>query len=541
MRLFPFVKTGLAMFGVFAGLSTVYAQNKPNIVLVMADDMGFSDIGCYGGEIPTPNIDKLAKNGVRFTQFYNTARCSPTRASLLTGLHPHQAGMGRLAEERIGITTQNPEGYLGYLNNRCITIAEALKPAGYKTYLAGKWHLGQRDESKWPLQRGFDRFYGLLTGASSFFRPEGVRGLTLDNEQLPAPATAGYYTTDAFTDFAVQTIREHQGDDPFFIFLSFTAPHWPLHARPEDIVKFVGKYRSGWDNLRDGRHKRMKKMGIMNKEWPLSLRDDGARAWDTLSEQEKTDLDYRMAVYAAQVHRMDWNIGRLVETLREKGQLDNTLIVFLSDNGACAEPYTDLGGMTQEKINDPAVSGNISYGTGWANSSNTPFRKFKSMMHEGGISTPLILHWPAGVKAKPGSLNNTPGYLPDIMPTFLEVSGAVYPKEYKGQPITPLEGRSLLPILNEKSPELTPRVMCWEQYEYKAVRVGDMKAVFSPEGRYDKLGSGQWELYDLAKDRTESQNLAAKQPERLKELIAHWDAWAARCQVFPAPGAVVKK
>ena len=278
----------------------------------------------------------------------------------MTGVQTCALPICRLAEERIGITTQNPEGYLGYLNNRCVTIAEALKPAGYNTYLAGKWHLGQRDESKWPLQRGFDRFYGLLTGATSYFRPVEPRGLTLDNEQLPAPATADYYTTDAFTDFAIKTVKENAKDTPFFLYLAFNAPHWPLHARQDDIAKFVGKYRSGWDKLRDERHKRMKKLGIVRKDWKLSDRDAGARAWDALSEPEKADLDYRMAVYAAQVHRMDWNIGRLVETLREKGQLDNTLIVFLSDNGACAEPYTDLGGMAQEKINDPAVLGNVS-------------------------------------------------------------------------------------------------------------------------------------------------------------------------------------
>ena len=516
-------------------------NEKPNIVLIMADDMGFSDIGCYGGEIPTPNLDKLAKNGVRFTQFYNTARCSPTRASLLTGLHPHQAGMGRLAEEKIGITTHNPEGYLGYLNNHCVTIAEVLKPAGYNTYMAGKWHLGQRDSSKWPLQRGFDRFYGILTGATSYFRPDGVRGLTLGNQQLPAPTNADFYTTDAFTDFAIKAVHENRDGVPFFLYLAFNSPHWPLHARQEDIVKFVGKYREGWDKLRSERHQRMIKMGIVSKEWQLSDRDAGAREWEKLSEEEKSNLDYRMAVYAAQVHRMDWNIGRLMETLREKGQLENTLIVFLSDNGACAEPYTDLGGGRQEQINNPEVMGAISYGQGWANCSNTPFRRFKSMLNEGGISAPLIMHWPAGIRARLGSLNDTPGYLPDMMPTFLAISGASYPKEFNGQPITPLEGRNLVPIINKHGQKPATREMFWEQYGFKAVRTGDMKAVYSPKESYDKHGSGRWELYDLKKDRTEMHDLAATQPEKLKELIAQWAAWAARCQVFPVPGAAVKK
>ncbi|MEY3895380.1 MAG: Arylsulfatase, partial [Verrucomicrobiota bacterium] len=347
------------------------AVEKPNIVLIMADDMGFSDIGCYGSEIPTPNLDGLAANGLRFTQFYNSARCSPTRAALLTGLHPHQAGMGRLAEETIGVKTQGPDAYLGHLNNRSVTLAEVLRPAGYKTYMAGKWHLGQRDESKWPLQRGFDRYYGILSGAASYFKPDGLRGLTLDNQQLPAPAGPDYYTTDSFTDFAIKTVNEHQGEAPFFLYLSFNAPHWPLHARDEDIKKFIGKYRAGWDKIRSARHTKMIGQGIVKQEWPLSDRDSEARAWDNLSEQEKTDLDYRMAVYAAQIHRMDWNIGRLVATLKQRGELENTLLFFLSDNGGCAEPYTDLGGHAQSKINDPANSSSVSYGTGWANASNT--------------------------------------------------------------------------------------------------------------------------------------------------------------------------
>ncbi len=519
----------------FALLCPVLAAAKPNIVLILADDMGYSDIGCYGSEIPTPHLDALAAGGLRFTQFYNTARCSPTRAALLTGLHPHQAGLGRLAEEAPGAITQNPAGYLGYLNTHGITIAEALRPAGYRSYLAGKWHLGQRDESKWPLQRGFDRFYGLLTGASSYLKPAGARGLTQDNQPLPAPTDSDYYTTDAFTDFAVQTLREHRGDAPFFLYLAFTAPHWPLHARPDDIAKFTGKYRAGWDALRVERHARQKALGIVGPESELSPRDDGARVWSEFSDEQKTQLDYRMAVYAAQVHRLDWNVGRLVATLRVQGKLENTLIIFLSDNGGCAEPYTDVGGQAAEKINDPAFSGNVSYGTGWANASNTPFRKFKSMLHEGGISTPLIVHWPAGLKTKPGSLDATPGYLTDIMPTVLEVSGASYPKEHHGQTLTPLEGRSLAPILANAKSTAAPRVFTWEQYGFKAVRVGDLKATFSPPNLYDKRGRGQWELYDLARDRSELRDLAADRPEELKKLVARWDEWAARAQVFPLP------
>jgi arylsulfatase len=428
------------------------------------------------------------------------------------------------------------EGYLGHLNDQSVTLAEALRPAGYRTYLAGKWHLGQRDPSKWPLQRGFDRFYGLLSGASSYFKPEGIRGLTLDNESLPPPTNADYYTTDAFTDFALKTIREHASDAPFFLYLSFTAPHWPLHARPDDIAKFTGRYRAGWDQLRTERHARQQQLGIVSADWPLSPRDEGARVWDELTDAQKADLDYRMAVYAAQVHRMDWNIGRLVATLRETGKLENTLLIFLSDNGGCAEPYTDLGGQPSGQINDPGVSGNVSYGTGWANASNTPFRKFKSMLHEGGIATPLIVHWPAGLKTKAGALDPTPGYLTDLMPTALELSGASYPAQRNGKPTTRLEGRSLVPILTASSNRTAaPRTFYWEQYGFKAVRTGDLKAVFSPTQIYDRRGSGQWELYDLAQDRTELRDLAAERPADLKNLIAQWDAWATRAQVFPLP------
>lgn len=532
----------LALFGLIAGI-TVAAEKpatKPNIVLIMADDMGFSDIGCYGSEIPTPNLDALASNGLRFTQFYNSARCSPTRAALLTGLHPHQAGMGRLAEEAVGTTTQGPEAYLGYLNDHSVTLAEVLRPAGYKTYMAGKWHLGQRDESKWPLQRGFDRFYGLLPGASSYFKPHGNRSLTLDNQPLPAPDEPDYYTTDAFTDFAIKTVREHDAKSPFFLYLAYNAPHWPLHAREEDIKKFVGKYRAGWDQLRADRHARMIDQGIVKKDWSLSERDAGARAWDSLNDEEKTKLDYRMAVYAAQIHRMDWNIGRLVATLKERGELDNTLLLFLSDNGGCAEPYSDRGGKSQAAINDPKELGGVSYGTGWANASNTPFKKFKSTLHEGGISTPLIVHWPAGLKAKPGSLDSTPGYLTDIMPTALQVSGATYPKNFKGQPITPLEGVSLVPRLTASNETPAPRTFFWEQYGYKAVRTGDLKAVFNARNMYDNTGRGEWELYDLSNDRTETKDLAATRPGDLKKLVAEWDAWADRCKVNATPASPKK-
>jgi|GEM_PF-136156 len=508
---------------------------KPNIVLILADDLGYSDIGCFGSEIPTPNIDALAAGGLRFTQFYNSARCSPTRAALLTGLHPHQAGVGRLSNEsKRPASAEKPPGYLGYLNDRAVTIPEVLRPAGYHTYMAGKWHLGSSQRDYWPLQRGFERFYGLVTGGDSYFRP---RGLFLDNESVPAPTDPNYYSTDAFTDFAIKTVVEQKDPAPFFLYLAFTAPHWPLQARPEDIAKFVGKYRDGWDKARAARHEKQLALGILSPDWSQSERDEHARAWEALTEEQKTDLDYRMAVYAAQVHRMDWNIGRLVDTLRERGQLDNTLLVFLSDNGACAEPYTDLGGQPQKRINDPAATNNVSYGTGWANLSNTPFRKFKSFLHEGGISTPLVMHWPKGLRTAPGAMDSTPGYLTDIMSTFVDVSRATYPTTVAGRKITPTAGVSLVPrFAAAPAARVAPRAFFWEQYGYKAVRLGDLKAVFSPKDSYDRSGRGEWELYDLSSDRTELHDLAASRTDDLKKLVARWDAWAARSQVYPDPG-----
>ncbi|MCX7014255.1 MAG: arylsulfatase, partial [Candidatus Sumerlaeota bacterium] len=401
--------------------------NRPNLLIILADDLGFADIGCYGGQIPTPALDRLAAHGLRFSQFYNTARCCPSRASLLTGLHPHQAGIGLMSEDpRWKLAPDSPPGYRRRLNRNCVTLAEVLGASGYHTYMAGKWHVGMHGRETWPLQRGFERFYGIVAGACSYLRPHGDRYLVLDNAALPPPE-GDYYTTDAFTDFGIRCLKEQKDDAPFFLYMAYNAPHWPLHARQEDIDRFVGAYRKGWDALREELHRRQLTMGLVKEEWGLSARDEGARPWRDLSEEQQRQLDYRMAVYAAQVHRMDANIGRLVKTLEDLGCLDNTLILFLSDNGGCAEPYTDLGGGAFEDINNPERSGAISYGQGWANASNTPFRKFKVFVHEGGISTPLIAHWPAGIQTPQGAITDTPAYLIDIMPTMVELSGAAYP------------------------------------------------------------------------------------------------------------------
>lgn len=513
----------------FAGWQpALRADDRPNIVIIMADDMGYSDIGCYGGEIATPNLDRLAASGMRFTQFYNTARCCPTRAALLTGLHQHQTGIGAMTETPKGPREDNRPGYQGYLNRNCVTLAEVLKPAGYHTYMAGKWHLGYHGKEKWPRQRGFDHFYGSISGATSYFKPRGNRGVTLENENLEPPTDPDYYTTDAFTDYAIEFLKGQKDERPFFLYLAYTAPHWPLHARDEDIAKYVGKYRDvGWDRLREERLARQKELGIVASDVQLPPRDEGVRPWSNLTDQQREELDYRMAVYAAMVDRMDQNIGRVINWLEEHNKLDNTLLLFLSDNGGCAEPYKDLGGGKFKDINNPNLSGAISYGQGWANASNTPFRKFKVFSHEGGISTPLIIHWPNGMKARAGSITTTPAQLIDLMPTILDASGASYPKEHAEHAIHPLEGVSLMPTIlgQERKPA---EWMFWEHAGHKAVRHGNHKALLPKEAKH-------WELYDLAGDRQETKNLSAEMPERVSEMAAKWQAWAISHDVIHSP------
>lgn len=503
------------------------SQQRPNIVLIMADDMGYSDIGCYGGEIPTPNLDRLAGKGLRFRQFYNMARCCPSRASLMTGLFPHQTGIGHMTEE-----PANPEaehwgtpGYQGFLNHRCATIAELLKPASYHTYMAGKWHLGQQGQEKWPLQRGFEKYYGILAGAASYFKPQGGRGLTYNNTPLPPPAPP-YYTTDAFTDSAISFVRSQRDGNPFFLYLAFNAPHWPLHAKPEDIKKFEGKYAAGWDAIRAQRFARQRAAGIIDPKTLLSERDTGARAWNILSQPEKDSVAYRMAVYAAQVSCIDQNIGKLLAYLQQSGKFDNTLIIFLSDNGACPEPYRELGGGTMADINDAEKSGAISYGMGWANASNTPYRKWKREVEEGGIATPFIMYWPKGIsKNLENSFVNTPSYIIDVVPTLLDITSVSYPAQFNNQPLQPLEGRSMLPACKGQALSTHP-YMYWEHEGNQAIRKGGWKALKGSK-------SSAWELYDVSKDRMESENLAAKFPAVLQELTMQWDKWANSHNVFP--------
>jgi len=491
-------------------------SDQPNIVLIMADDMGFSDIGCYGGEIETPNLDRLARDGLRFTQFYNTARCCPTRAALMTGLYSHQAGIGHM------VGNHGHPSYQGYLNQQCVTIAEVLKGAGYQTLMTGKWHVGSRP-GHWPRDRGFDRFYGSNTSTGSYFGihdDQYDRRLILDDEEVEPPAE--WYATDAYTDYAIDFLKDAaQADRPFFLYTAYTAPHWPLHALPEDIAKYRGKYRQGWDVLRNRRRERMVELGIVERRWALSPR--GGKPWESLAADKRDEMDLRMAVYAAMVDRMDRNIGRLVETLKDLDAFDNTLILFLSDNGGSAEG--GLWGFSREGDPIGSPQSYASYGQCWANVSDTPFRRYKSWTHEGGIATPLIAHWP-GVIKRQGKLVHEPGHVIDIMATCCDVSGAAYPRTHNGHAIIPLEGRSLLPLLKGNARKSHDAIF-WEHQGNRAVRQGKWKLVAAHRE--------PWELYDLEADRTELHNLATQYPEKVNELKTLYRSWAKRCGVQPWP------
>jgi len=513
---------------------------RPNVLLVLVDDMGFSDIGCYGGEIRTPTIDRLAREGVRFAQFYNTARCSPSRASLLTGLHPHQTGIGILTND------DRPRGYPGTIDRRCVTIAEVLKAAGYATCLAGKWHLASQmhvPNAAWPTRRGFDRFFGTLTGCGSFFQPGTLtRGETNVEDEALAP---GFYYTDAIADEACAFIAEHTArcaQEPFFLYAAFTAPHWPLHAREEDVAKYRGVFDAGWDVLREKRMARLRETAIVDGALALSARDPTQPAWS--DAPDKAWQARRMEVYAAQIDRMDQALGRIVGAIEQAGRLDDTLVVFLSDNGASDEglPLVELERFRQRKDilrtrtrdgravrigNEPAIVPGpedtyASYGRAWANLSNTPFRYYKRHVHEGGIATPLIVRWPAGDLAA-GSVARAPHQLTDVMPTILEATGAAYPERFDGHEIPPPEGRSLLPALRGRDTADAP--LYWEHTGNAAIRSGRWKLV--------RDHPQPWELYDMEHDRTELHDLAAAHPEVVRDLAARWQQWADRVGVIP--------
>ncbi len=514
---------------------------RPNIILIMADDMGFSDIGCYGGEIDTPSLDNLAANGIRFTQFYNTARCCPTRASLMTGLHPHQTGIGYMTNPPYSSAYDNGTeypNYRGFLNRNCVTIAEVVKEAGYATMMTGKWHLGYNDQDRWPLQRGFEKYYGVIPGASNFFYPTHPRGITYGNEPITMPESTTdrrFYVTDAYTDYAIKFIQEEKADQgrPFFLYLAYTAPHWPLHAHQEEVAKYRGKYMMGWDQLRQQRYERQIKMGLIDSGWPLSPR--AATAWDSLTAAKQDEMDYRMANYAAMIDRMDQNIGKLVDSLKAAGEFDNTLIMFLSDNGGCAEGG-EFGGDTSPYDIDTwehTYGAGPSYGTVWANASNTPFRKFKHYTHEGGMSTPFIAHWPAGIKHK-GRFYREAATLIDVMPTVVDLTGARYPTEYHGgNSITPTTGVSLKSAFVNKSLNRSGP-LCFEHENNAAIIDGDWKLVgtgVSP----DPTNPSKWELYNIKDDRTELNDLKDTYPQKVNELAAKWEEWAEEAMVYPKP------
>jgi arylsulfatase A-like enzyme len=501
-------------------LLTTRAAERPNIVIVLVDDMGFSDIGCYGSEIPTPNLDKLAASGVRFSQFYNCARCSPTRASLLTGLYPHQAGMGWLD----GKVEAESQGFHGKLLPRAVTIAEVLRDAGYFTAMTGKWHLGQQNGSV-PWERGFMRSLNSRYGEVYFPKEadrKGTENLYLNGRELPKDSPElghDWYSTDLFTDWGLKFIDEARAQKkPFFLYLAQGAAHFPLRAPEAVIAKYRGKYLAGWDKVREARYRKQIELGLIDAKWPLAPRPPESPAWETREPDRQKRFDGMMAVYAAMIDRIDFAVGTLVEGLRERGELDNTLLLFLSDNGGNAE-----GGPTGVTKGPGTVGSPDSYvllGMNWATVCNTPFQRYKHFTHEGGISTPLIAHWPAGISpARNGKFEKQPGHLVDLMATCVELAGAKYPSERNGQAILPMEGVSLRPTFAGE-PLQRPGPIYWEHEANKAVREGPWKLV--------QRHRQPWQLFDMDADRTEQHDLAATQPERVTSMAAQWDAWARR-------------
>lgn len=522
--------------------SAAAATTRPNIILIMADDLGFSDIGCYGGEIATPHLDTLAKNGLRYTQFYNPGRCCPTRASLMTGLYPHQAGVGHMVDAYAAARRADfkSPAYTDRLSPLAPTIAEVLKPAGYRTFMVGKWHLGYRPE-EWPAARGFDRSFAMIEGAMNYYGygpqhslPQGEQGtlpMVVDHVAF-TPPHEGFFTTDAFTDHAIRSIRETcDGAAPFFLYFAHNAPHWPLHARPETIAKYRGKYRAGWDQIREQRYEKLRKEDVIHSGWPLAPRPANLPPWVDLPVEKKEVWDSWMAVYAAQVEEMDTAIGRLLAALRETGQEKNTLILFFSDNGGAAErpvkTIADAPLGSREHYEGYAIDG--------AHVSSAPFRKTKKFTHEGGISSPLIAYWPAGIPAaRHGQWVTDPGHVIDIMATCLDIAGVTLPKEWNGGRPTAVQGISLARTFAGRTLERAEPLF-WEHEGHRAVRHRDWKLVAS--------FNEPWELYNLAADRTEMTNLASVHPETVERLSASYTSWAAAAGVKPwrvLPGNAAK-
>jgi len=550
-RIAALILIAVAAQNSLAAVNKAYANEKPaapNIVLILADDLGYSDLGCYGGEISTPAIDALAAGGVRFTQLYNSARCCPSRASLMTGLYPTQAGIG-------DFTTSRPDaargpGYLGRLNDRCATLAEVLKPAGYGCYYVGKWHM---HEKTGPIKRGFDEFYGYTRGhshdqydASYYIRLPAGRKKEID------PPADKYYATDVFNQYALEFMKQGQKSGrPWLLFLGHSSPHFPVQAPAGRADKYEPVYQRGWDVLRKERYQRMQKLGLVDgKSWkltPRSLtpvdRDDIANgypgkpnpAWASLEADRQADLARRMAVFAAMVESVDKGVGRIVQHLKRTGDYENTLILFLSDNGACYEwgPFGFDGRSrkgetvlrTGKDLRNTGQRGtHQSYGSAWANLGNTPLRLYKHFTHEGGISTPFIAHWPQGIPQQKDWVR-TPAHVMDIMPTLIEAAGARYPAKLRGNAITPAEGVSLLPAMRGKT--LKQRAIGFDHQAAHALRDGDWKLVWAKRMPHPL----KWELYNLADDRCETNDLAQHYPQRVQAMQAKWKQWAARVGV----------
>ncbi|HWI58163.1 MAG TPA: arylsulfatase [Bacillota bacterium] len=520
-------------------LAAQAAAPRPNIILILADDLGFSDIGCYGGEIRTPHLDGLAAQGLRFTQFYNVGRCCPSRASLLTGLYPHQAHVGDMVDEyaRPAREKLNSPAYSDHLNPHAPTLAEALRMAGYRTGMSGKWHLGYRT-NEWPAARGFDSSFAVIEGAMNYYgfgmQHTGVitNPPMVQDRQVFLPPREGFFATDAFTDYAVRFLKESKADArPFFLYLAYTAPHWPLQARPENIARHRHHYQAlGWDRLRQERYERLQRAGIIDARWPLAPRPANVRPWNEAAPQRQDQWDQEMSVYAAQVEEMDQGIGRVLEALRQSGRETNTMVLFMSDNGGAAEdPNRSLPG---------AVLGSREsfrgYGIGGAHVSSSPFRKTKKFTHEGGIAAPLIVRWPAGLApGLSGKLNHSISHFIDLMPTCLELADASLPKQWNGAPTLPPEGISLAPLFQPGQTLTRSQPLFWEHEGQRAIRSGKWKLVAS--------FNEPWELYDMEADRVELNNLAQAQPEIARKLVGQYETWAERAGVKPWPVMVNAK
>jgi len=462
---------------------------QPNIILIMADDLGWSDLGCYGGEIDTPHLDKLAAEGLRFTQFYTSSKCEPTRASVLSGQYWQHTGAGL------------KEG---------ITMGQALQGAGYATFAIGKWHLLGN-----PVDRGFNRYFGHLGGASDYFKGHSSHHL---DDQPYQPDSDSFYTTDANADFAIKFLEEsrrNHPDQPFFLYLAFNAPHSPLQAWPEDIAKYRGRYRAGWDELRQQRYRRMIESGVFQGKWPLPPRPDTIPAWDSLTETEKDFEDMRMATYAAMVDRMDQAIGRLLASVRARGEEENTMVLFMSDNGASPFDRLRRGRFYQEGNAMPDPNAMWQYGLGWAHVSSAPFQHYKRNMFNGGMVAPLIVYWPAGLSRK-GSVTDHPAHIIDLMPTFLEAAGGSLPRSFEGKPLRALPGKNLLPLFQGGEPE-PHEALYFQNFDHRAVISGGWKLV-SDWGR-------SWALFNLDEDRTEMNDLSVQMPEQYQRLEGMWDDW----------------